>query len=37
VKVTRQRKLVAAGMAEKIEIEAELENPAAEVEGEGAE
>jgi len=30
VKVTRQRKLVAAGMAEKIEIEAELENPNAE-------
>jgi small subunit ribosomal protein S2 len=27
VKVTKQRKLVAAGLAEKIEIEAELENP----------
>lgn len=27
VKVTKARKLVAAGMAEKIEIEAELENP----------
>jgi small subunit ribosomal protein S2 len=29
VKVTKARKLVAAGMAEKIEIEAELENPEA--------
>ena len=29
VKVTKQRKLVAAGLAEKIEIEAELENPDA--------
>lgn len=37
VKVTRGRKLVAAGMAEKIEIEAELENPNAEAaDGEGA-
>lgn len=37
VKVARQRKLVAAGLAEKIEIEAELENTSAETEGEGQE